>query len=316
MPEPRFPIYIVSKGRWESRLTSRALEDMGVDYRIVVEEQERDEYAKVIDPARVLVLDPRFQDEYDTCDDLGRTKSIGPGAARNFAWQHSIEEGHDWHWVMDDNIRAFYRLAYAKRLYLRTGTGIWAMEHFALRFDNVAMAGPQYLMFVPESSRIPPFKTNTRIYSCNLIRNDLPYRWRGRYNEDTDLSLRMLKDGWCTILYHAFLAEKKWTKNPIGKGPGYRAEEGGNTAEFYATEGTLPKSQMLVDMHPDVTKLVWKFGRAHHKCDYSRFRQPLHLAPGVEVPTGSDEFGMKLVQERPIKSPHIQHIFDTANESA
>ena len=33
----RYPIYIISKGRHESRYTSRALEGMGVPYYIAVE---------------------------------------------------------------------------------------------------------------------------------------------------------------------------------------------------------------------------------------------------------------------------------------
>ena len=33
----RYPIYIVSKGRWESRYTSKALEKMRVPYYIVVD---------------------------------------------------------------------------------------------------------------------------------------------------------------------------------------------------------------------------------------------------------------------------------------
>ena len=36
---PQFPLYVVSKGRHESRLTIRALEAMGVSYHVVVEEQ-------------------------------------------------------------------------------------------------------------------------------------------------------------------------------------------------------------------------------------------------------------------------------------
>ena len=39
---PKYPIYIVSKGRWETRLTSKALERICVPYQIVVEEQERE----------------------------------------------------------------------------------------------------------------------------------------------------------------------------------------------------------------------------------------------------------------------------------
>ena len=88
---PKYPLYIVSKGRADSRLTSKALEKMNVPYSIVIEEQEYDDYAKVIDEKKILVLDKKYQDEYDTCDDLGNTKSKGPGAARNFVWEHSIK---------------------------------------------------------------------------------------------------------------------------------------------------------------------------------------------------------------------------------
>ena len=56
-----------------------------------------------------------------------------------------------------------------------------------------------------------PFTLNTRIYSCNLIKNSVRFRWRGRYNEDTDLSLRMLKAGLCTDLFNAFLQDKETT---------------------------------------------------------------------------------------------------------
>ena len=44
---PKYPIYIVSKGRWESRQTSKALESMKVPYYVIVEEDEYDKYCKV-----------------------------------------------------------------------------------------------------------------------------------------------------------------------------------------------------------------------------------------------------------------------------
>lgn len=61
-----------------------------------------------LEPASQL-LDKSYQDNYQSLDDLGSTKSKGPGPARNFAWAHSIANGHAWHWVMDDNIVSFYR---------------------------------------------------------------------------------------------------------------------------------------------------------------------------------------------------------------
>lgn len=53
---PKYPVYIISKGRHESRLTSKALEVMNVPYHIVIEPQEYDLYASVIDPKKIKVL--------------------------------------------------------------------------------------------------------------------------------------------------------------------------------------------------------------------------------------------------------------------
>ena len=51
---PKYPIYVISKGRWDSRLTSKALERMKVPYHIVVEPQENKYYSDVIDKQKIL----------------------------------------------------------------------------------------------------------------------------------------------------------------------------------------------------------------------------------------------------------------------
>ncbi len=285
---PQFPLYIPSKGRADSRLTSKALENMNVFYRIIIEEQEYDKYAEVIDENKLLVLDKTYQDNYNTCDNLGNTKSKGPGAARNFAWQHSIDNGYDWHWVMDDNIKSFIRFNKNQRMKCLDGTPFKVMEDFVLRYKNIAMAGPQYSMFVTDrnANKFPPFAVNTRIYSCNLIRNDMPFKWRGRYNEDTDLSLQMLKAGWCTVQFNAFLQEKITTQ----------VIKGGNTEAFYDKEGTMPKSRMQVQLHPDVSKVTWRFGRWHHYVDYTKFKKNNKLIKkeDLKLTNKPNEYGLKL----------------------
>lgn len=287
--KPRYPIYIVSKGRAHRQYTSASLSKMRVPHRIIVEPDEMEAYRVHENAYAKLLLFPKqvYHEAYEVCDDLGLTKGPGPGPARNFAWDHAISQGAPWHWVMDDNIMGFFRLNHNLKTPVADGSILRAMEAFVERYDNVAMAGPNYFMFAPRKAKLAPFVTNTRIYSCNLIRNDTPYRWRGRYNEDTDLSLRMLKDGWVTVQFYAFLQNKATTQTL----------KGGNTAEFYAKEGTKAKSQMLYDLHPDVTQLVYRFGRDHHWVDYSRFRQQLHLAENVTLTPGTDNFGMILQRE-------------------
>jgi hypothetical protein len=283
---PEYPIYIVSKGRWDTRLTSKALEKANIPYYIIIEKQEYQDYANVIDPKKILILPTEYQDKYDTCDDLGSSKSKGPGPARNYAWEHSIVLGAKWHWVMDDNIKVFNRLNRNKMVQVTSGAIFKASEDFVNRYENVAISGFNYDFFVQSKQQHPPYIMNTRIYSCLLIRNDIPYRWRGRYNEDTDLSLRALKDKFCTIQFNTFLQEKAQTQTI----------KGGNTQEFYEKEGTLPKSKMLEDLHPDVAKVVWKFNRWHHHVDYRPFKKNrLIKKQGLVIPDVVNNYGMKLI---------------------
>ncbi len=258
---------------------------MNVPFRIIVEKQELDKYCQHFDDKHLLILDPEYQRTYDTCDDLGNTKRVGAGAARNFAWDNAISNGHEYHWVMDDNHRSFRRLHLNNRREVTDGTIFNAMETFAMRYSNVAMAGPNYVTFAPHRSPRPPFQVGTRIYSCNLIRNNVPFRWRGRYNEDTILSLDMLTAGWNTVLFNAFLAEKENTQQ----------QAGGNTDTIYA-DGTYEKSKMIVDQYPEITRLVERWGRWHHHIDYDQFRKrPLIRNPDVKIPTDNPYNKLRLV---------------------
>ena len=271
---PKYPVYIISKGRWESRLTSKALEKRRVPYHIVVEPQEYDNYAAVIDPAKIFVL---------PFSNLG----LGSIPARNWVWEHSIKAGAERHWILDDNIRYFQYVYNNVYYWTDSGVTFLAIEDFVARYENVALAGKQYFMFVRRRQKlVAPVIMNTRIYSCILIKNDLPYRWRGRYNEDTDISLRALKDGWCTVLFTIFTAEKQGTMRM----------KGGNTDELYAKDGRYQMALSLQEQHPDVTKIVWKWGRWQHSVDYRRFlNNQLRRCPGVIIPEGINNYGIELL---------------------
>ena len=270
---PIYPVYIISKGRWESRLTSNALELMKVPYKIVIEPQEYDAYAAIIDPAKILVL---------PFSNLG----LGGIPARNWVWEHSTEKGHARHWILDDNIPVFYRLNNNIKVKCETGGIFRAAEDFVDRYTNIKMSGFNYAMFAKESQLLPPFVMNTKVYSCILLSNDTDFRWRGKYNEDVDLSIRFLKAGYPTIQFNAFLAGKVGTQSM----------KGGNTDELYK-HGTYEKSISLVNQHPDVVTLVHKFGRDHHQVDYSPFKKlKLIRKPNIVIPKGINNFGMKLIE--------------------
>lgn len=275
----KYPIYIISKGRWESRLTARTLEEIGQPYHIVIEPQEYEEYAKVIDPKKILVL---------PFSNLGQ----GSIPARNWVWEHSISIGAEKHWILDDNIRYFYALKDGKRSKILSNICFTSIEEFVDRYENIALAGMQYTTFCMDKTKYPPFRTNTRIYSCILIQNNIPYRWRGRYNEDTDLSLRALKDGWCTALFFTFLCGKSATMKL----------KGGNTESLYKLggqkDGRLLMAQSLRDQHPDVTTIKRRWGRWQHVVDYSKFKaNKFILKKGVVIPDSPQKkYELKLVE--------------------
>ena len=261
---------------------------MCVHHFVVVEPQEYDIYVENLqnEYCTILKLDMTYKDNYDVFSCIGGENGTGPGAARNFVWDDSIKRGYTWHWVMDDNIECFDRYWRGHKIFSHSPEILSCAEDFVDRYENIAIAGLNYSKFAAGMSKPHAFSMNTRIYSFLLIRNDIPYRWRGRYNEDTDLSLRVLKDGWCTVQFNAFLAAKLTTQKI----------KGGNTDEFYAKEGTLNKSMMLKEMHPDVTEVVWKFSRWHHQVDYSGFKQELIFKEGVEKNYEVNEHGMKIVR--------------------
>lgn len=274
---PSYPIYIVSKGRWESRLTSKALERMKVPYSIVIEPQEYDSYASVIDSNKILVL---------PFSNLGQ----GSVPARNWIWKHSIEMGAARHWILDDNIKEFMRLCHNRIYIVDSGITFRVIEDFVDRYENIALAGMQYFLFITRKSpNLRPVAFNTRIYSCILIDNNIHHRWRGRYNEDTDLSLRALKDGWCTALFYAFPCRKTPTMTM----------KGGNTDELYQGDGRLLMAQSLQRQHPDVVKVGRRWGRWQHVIDYRPFKgNKLIKKPGVVIPEGVNNYGMVLVDKR------------------
>ena len=269
------------------------LEKLGVTYRIVVEPQEYERYAKVIDSMKILKL---------PFSDLGQ----GSTPARNWVWEHAIKTGARRHWILDDNLFMFLRFHENLKAPVADGTIFRIAENFVDRYENAAISGFNYIHFIErkKGNRYLPYRLNTRIYSCILIQNDIPYRWRGKYNEDTDLCLRVLKDGWCTVLFNAFLADKTTTMRMAG----------GNTDELYNGKGTalgrstkltepmqqavLVKAKTLQEMHPDITEVKKKWGRWHHEVDYSSFKNnTLRLRRNPpEAIDATDDFGFRLIE--------------------
>ncbi len=269
----RYPIYIPSKNRFKSRYTAKALDAMNTNYFVVVEPGEYENYARHILPEKILVL-PR--------DGM---KLVG---ARNWIKAHSIAHGHAKHWQLDDNITKFSRLNHNLQIQVTTDAIFRAAEDFCDRYANIAFAGFQYDFFAISRNKFPAFVTNTRIYSCTLVDNSFNYAWRSIYNDDTDVCLRALKNGLCTVLFYAFIQHKSPTMSVSG----------GNTDELYLIEnGRLKMAEALAELHPDVATVKQIFNRPQHYVDYRSFKKNrLIMKSGLNLSDAVNDYGMILVE--------------------
>jgi hypothetical protein len=276
--QPLYPIYIISKGRSEKQLTANYLKSIRVPFKVVVEPQEYDDYVKHLNPASLLVLPAEYLN-----------LNQGGIPARNFCLHHSRANGDKRHWILDDNIMAYYRYNDSHRYKLKSGACFRIIEDYVDRYENIYLAGHNYRMFAITSNlKLKAITTNTRIYSSILIQNDIKHEWRGRYNEDTDLSLRVLKDGGRTLLFNCVLADKTTTGRM----------KGGNTSGIYSVENAMfLKADSLRQQHPDVTKITTRYGRDHHLVDYSGFKKNTAKLLVEDVPKEANEYTMYLSQE-------------------
>lgn len=259
-----FPVYVLSKGRYDNPITTKHLDWMGVDYKVIVEKQEYDLYKETFPKSKLLILPQKYINDLDKVhifDDYEKTIHSS-SCARNFAIEHSKAQGNTHHWCLDDNINGFLKFNNNEAYKIKSPIYFRWMEDFILQFKNVVMAMPEYDMFVVSKLKYKPLQFNSRIMSCQLINNDIPLRFRGLYNEDVDFSIRVLKMGLCTASFYMFTQRKMGTQSV----------KGGNTDKVYK-KGTYNKTKLLAIEHPDVVKMVVRYGRVHHQVDYSKFKK-------------------------------------------
>lgn len=255
----KYPIYIVSKGRAETIQTSKIFLNSNIDFLVAVEPQEYEKYCNNIGEKHVLKL---------PFSNLG----MGSFPARNFCWEHSIQNGFEKHFIFDDNIRSFARFNNGQReFYFDPLESILSLQNFTDRFLNVGISGYNYSYFITKQTK-KAFFMNTHVYSGMLIKNDIPLRWRLKYNEDVDLCLQALTKKYCTILLNTVLIAKTSTAAKM---------KGGNQDELYKNNDPMKKALKACSLQkvwPQYVKVAYRFGRPHHVVNWRKhFKHPLIL---------------------------------------
>jgi hypothetical protein len=293
---PRYPIFIPTRDRWQKdrRWTIKALLRDGVPFRAVVVPSQVKDYEPIVGKDRLLVLP---NDKMILRD------------SRNWIRTFAEAEGHARHWQLDDNIKEFRRLYYGRRIPCHAGIALRVCEDLTDRYSNVGLSGLNYQMFVPAETPVP-FYLNVHVYSCTLVNHAMPYRWRLIYNDDTDICLQALTQGWCTILVNAFMADKLRTMRVQGGNTNalYTSEEEGDSRN---TQGRFEMARVLERAWPGIVSVRWRFQRAQHVINWRSFTTPLRLREDFDAAAlpPVDEYGMTLRQAKPeIKSPAIREL--------
>jgi hypothetical protein len=191
------------------------------------------------------------------------------------------------------------------RIKCDSGPAFAVVEDFTDRYENIAISGMNYTMFA--YTKKPPFHLNQHVYSCILLRNDLPHRWRGLYNEDADLCLQVLADNWCTVLVNVFVAEKMQTMQM----------KGGNTDKLYREDGRTTMARSLEREWPYVVSTRRRWGRSQHviKDQWKRFDTPLIRRKDIDWDAlGTNEYGLTLTQvAETVRADDVRNLLEERN---
>ena len=272
--ETDFPIYIPSYKRYDTLYTIKALEKLGIsNYKVVIRPTENEEknYRQYMEKQGIKNIDEKIyvmsEEQMEFEKSGGNNNSIIP---RRIIWYDAVKRGYKAHWVLDDNIKGFSRRIEGKKIpFENTSFPFRFVEEMLYRYPNVMQGAIQYEHLCPAAGNRSLVILNSRAYSCMLNRHfteeqdkQIGGHWRGSYNEDTDLSLRILKAGYPTMTFQNILCNKQSTSSV----------KGGNNVSAYIEDGFKKKAEELYNNHPDCVKIVTKYNRIHHQVDYTKFR--------------------------------------------
>lgn len=264
--KPKYPIYVVSYGRYGLRdHTIDALQQMGVDYHICVQEKEKELYEQ-------------HSKEYDWTGTIITSPNTDEGSSkqRNTCLEHSKQNGHKKFWLLDDNMTGWY---YFNMLMITKINHPYVFTHLEDISDNikepVGIISHSYTLDVRANDLRNPLQVNTKNYSSSLIDTEIcgDIRFRLQYNEDIDFTFQVLERGIKTIGLNIFLSGKKATKTV----------KGGNTDSIYKdvsdTDNKMyDKFNCLyetwkntpIEMYIEKTNNYHADGRTHHKINWEK----------------------------------------------
>lgn len=195
----KYKIYIPSKGRPTKTKTSKTLD--GLNYVVVVEPQDYQDYCTVFPPERLLCLDKNDQ---------------GLAYVRNFIKKYSTEMGEECHWQMDDDIELFKvrKRGTTKNEIVNPILAISIVEDCHSKYMNVVISGICADAFA--FSKKYAVQENRLAYQCVLVSNNNSFEWDMGGTEDWFYTFNVLEHGYCTLAFHHIMTQTTPTMQTSG----------------------------------------------------------------------------------------------------
>ena len=230
----KYTVYIPSKGRHvasaASGSTAMLMEEHGItNYKIVVEPQDYEEYAKNFAPEKLVQLPENDQ---------------GIAYARTFIKEYSLTNGEKFSWQMDDDMRWFAIRMTNKNERCKPYTAMGIIEETTDMFSNIGISGITSVAFA--FSKKNRLNLNKMAYGVVLINNETEHKWRDGVSEDLDYSLQLLEDKYVSLSFNhiCFIT------------PSTGANAGGNQLNLFKDDNRKKMFEKTVETWPNRLKVI------------------------------------------------------------
>lgn len=218
----KFPIGILSYGRYNDNFTSKYLLKCGIYHKIFVEPCEYDLY--IDNYYNNLSHKNRKLVEIINVGEDFHTRNLGGTPVRNYILDYYYVKGFARCWILDDNIKCYYRYNRGCKTEIYSGSIFSSIEKYIEIYENVGVCSHNFSPFITTGRSRPVIVLNEKQYSSLLLLTDKQYRFRHKYNEDVLISVEYIISGKLNFCFNHIL----YNKNTSG------TDKGGNTDTIYS----------------------------------------------------------------------------------
>ena len=271
-------IYVPSYQRAGTADTPKMFDRWGVkNYYLLIDPSQYETYREHYPLQRLVIRDITFREPrmLQTHSALRNPMTMaGHAPLCNFTLALSRSLGESHFTFADDDIRKLVLKArkqyapaepydranyyYAGRLDAKVGfdfQDFWhGLERLTKRLRNPGFVGPE--MYGTAFTVPVCFRTGTRVYSFYITNNTTQLAHAGVQNNDVITSVELSRHGLANLLFEGVFYDSAPTQG------------GGGQTELYNVMGTFHKSTVLAVAQPAVSRIIYRYSRIHHQCDF------------------------------------------------